>query len=54
MKKEMKKEVELKEFKEVDYAKAELEYLRHLYEELKAMGINSIGDLENKIARLQR
>ena len=32
----------------------ELEKLRRLYTELKERGINSIGDLENQIARLQK
>ena len=32
----------------------ELERLQELYKELKERGINSIGDLENQIARLQK
>lgn len=31
----------------------ELEDLRKLYQELKDRGFNSIGDVENRIARLQ-
>jgi len=31
----------------------ELEHLHALYAELKVLGVNSIGDLENRIARLQ-
>ena len=36
-----------------DIKESELDHLRKLYDELRALGINSIGDLENKIARLQ-
>lgn len=38
---------------EVKVIESELEHLRKLYDELKSLGVNSIGDLENKIARLQ-
>lgn len=33
---------------------SELDHLRALYAELRALGVNSIGDLEVKIARLQK
>lgn len=38
---------------DVEAPQSELEHLHALYAELKALGINSIGDLEVKIARLQ-
>ena len=35
-------------------SETELQHLHALYAELRALGINSIGDLEVKIARLQK
>ena len=37
----------------VTIGKSELEQLRELYQNMRDRGFNSIGDIENKIARLQ-
>ena len=36
------------------HQETELEHLHALYAELKSLAVNSIGDLENLIARLQK
>lgn len=48
-KKENKIEEEVKEIK---IEKTEKEKLQELYQQLKDLGVNSIGDLEVKISRL--
>lgn len=50
-----KKEIEIgevKEVKEIKIEKTEKEKLQELYQQLKDLGVNSIGDLEVKISRL--
>jgi hypothetical protein len=55
MKKHVQKEEESKEEVSLEQTltKSELAKLIDLWKELKALGVNSIGDLEVKIARLQ-
>ena len=52
-----KKEIKEEKAPEVTFSikqPTELDRLQELYKELKERGINSIGDLENQIARLQK
>lgn len=48
------KKNEKEEVKEAPILKSELEELHELFQELKDRGFNSIGDVENRIAFLQK
>ena len=56
MKKNEKKEIKVEEEAQVltPTLKTELEELHELFQELKDRGFNSIGDVENRIAHLQK
>lgn len=49
-----KDEIKKEEVKETSVLKTELEELHELFQVLKDKGFNSIGDVENRIAFLQK
>ena len=53
-KNEVKKEEVKEEIKETPILKSEVEILHELFQVLKDKGFNSIGDVENRIAFLQK